>query len=104
MLQRKMEDLLPAHLVSCWRDCAHHQDCVSPLARSLPAVEPRRSGVFICLYERGSSIYRVNGTGKLKKQPTLTPTHTHAKEKKNYTHAVAFAKQNCKVDLKLCRG
>lgn len=90
MLQRKMEDLLPAHLVSCWRDCAHHQDCVSPLAHSLPAVELRRSGVFICLYERGSSIYRVNGTGKLKKTAntytyTHLHTHTHTQKRKKTT-------------------
>lgn len=60
MLQRKIEDFLPAHPVYYFRDCVHQQDCVSPLAKPLPVVEQSSGGVFICLYERGSSIYRVN--------------------------------------------
>lgn len=60
MLQRKIEDFLPAHPVYYFRDCVHRQDYVSPLAKPLPVVEQSSGGVFICLYERGSSIYRVN--------------------------------------------
>lgn len=54
MLQRKIEEL-PAHPVSYTRDCVHRQDYMS-----LPVVEQSSGGVFICLYKRGSSIYRVN--------------------------------------------
>lgn len=60
MLQRKIEEFLPALLVYYVRDFVHRQDYMSPLGKPLAAVEQSSGGVFICLYKRGSSIYRVN--------------------------------------------
>lgn len=91
--RERLKIFLPAHPVYYFRDCVHQQDYVSPTAKPLPVMEQSSGGVFICLYERGSSIYRVNWTGK---------TNKHKKE--NYTDAVIFAKQNCKEDFRLSRG
>lgn len=48
MLQRKIEDFLPARSVYYSRDyTVHRQDYVSLLAKPLPVVEQSSSGVFM---------------------------------------------------------
>lgn len=64
MLQREIEDFLPAHPVNYFRDCVHRQDYVSPLAKPLCGGAEQQWCIYMFVWERGSSIYRVNWSFK----------------------------------------
>lgn len=88
MLQRKIEDFLPAHPVYYFRDC-------TSTGLRQPSGKASSSGgaeqqwcIYVCMREDHLYIELIEQEKNIK--------HTHTHKKENYTDAVVFAKLNCK--------